>query len=90
MKFNYNHGGFARMKPFILAKGRYMISKVIEKNLDKNIVHCHTDGLVMERKISMEGTKAKLGAELGDLKYCGYDENCIIHNTCHYECDPHM
>lgn len=67
---------FARIKPFIIAKSRYMISKVIEKNLD-NVVYCHTDGIILKNPIS-ENTK--LGDNLGDLQFKG-SSHCIIKNA---------
>lgn len=88
MKYNYVHGGFARIKPFLLAKGRYMISKIIEKNLSE-IVHCHTDGLIMKSKIKgFQAVEEKADADIGDLLYCGYDETCKVYNSCHYEFEP--
>lgn len=67
---------FARIKPFIMAKSRYMISKVIEKNLD-NILYCHTDGIILKSPISND---TKLGDDLGDLQFKG-SSKCIIKNA---------
>ena len=67
---------WARIKPFLVSKGRYMISKVIEKNLD-NCVQCHTDGIILKSLI--EPTQ-KLGNDIGDLKFeC--EGQCIIKNS---------
>ena len=71
-KFYLN--SFARIKPFITAKARYMISKLIEKNID-NLVYCHTDSMVLKNKIHKS---VKLGNDLGDLKSEGFCSNCII------------
>ena len=59
--------GFARMAPFLLAKGRTKISKIIEPY--KNIcVRCHTDSMNL---IELP-TDIKLGDQLGDLVYEGF------------------
>jgi len=63
---------FARMKPFILAKGRYVISKIIEKDID-NLVYLHTDGFILTTE-----TQSKTGTNIGDLKYEGHDPKCKI------------
>ena len=54
---------YARIKPFILSKGRSIISKISEPFLNK-IVRCHTDGFY-----SMEKLPIKIGHSIGDIKY---------------------
>ena len=67
---------YARIKPFLVAKGRYMISKIIEKNLD-NVVHCHTDGIILKNPID---SNQKLGNDIGDLNFeC--EGQCVIKNA---------
>ena len=58
--------GFARIKPFLIAKGRSMICGIMEPY--KNIVkRCHTDGFIL----SELPNNIKVGSELGDLVYEG-------------------
>jgi hypothetical protein len=54
---------FARIKPFLIAKARTIISQVMEPHLDK-IVRVHTDGFLATEKLDV-----KTGEKLGDLKY---------------------
>ena len=68
---------WARIKPFLVSKGRYMISKIIEKNLDK-VVQCHTDGIILTEPI--EPTQ-KLGTDIGDLKFECEGQCKIINST---------
>lgn len=56
---------FARMKPFLVARGRYLISKIIEKNLDI-CVHVHTDSVILKKPIHKDQI---LGSDIGDLKF---------------------
>ena len=71
---------YARMKPFMLAKGREKILNICDKYMD-DIVRIHTDGFYVKRKID----DIKLGTELGELKYEGfcpvYHVNNVIHCT---------
>ena len=53
-----------RMKPFLLAKGRWMISKEMEKNID-SVVRMHTDGFSCTSK---EPWIKCCGNELGKLQ----------------------
>lgn len=66
---------FARIKPFLLAQGRYEISKVIEPNLE-NLVYSHTDSVILKKRIK----GIELGTELGDLKFEGRCKNTKIKN----------
>ena len=71
---------YARMKPFLTAKGRTMISRIIEKNL-KNVVRCHTDGIILKKRIKKS---TPLGTVIGDLKYEGKSKKCKIINAVSY------
>lgn len=57
---------WARIKPFLLAKSRSMISKIMEPHIN-NIVRCHTDGIVSSCPLPIP-----TGDELGQIKYEGY------------------
>lgn len=74
-KFN-----FARMAPFLLAKGRLMISNIC-RPFKNDIVRIHTDGFLIKNEINSK----LIGTELGQLKYEGYSEKCIVKNNVHYE-----
>lgn len=71
---------YARIKCFLVSKGRYNISKIIEKNLG-NVVHVHTDGIILKQEI--EPTQ-KLGKDIGDLAYECRGE-CIIKNCTNFK-----
>ena len=65
---------YARMKPFLLAKGRRDIYEVVKPHLD-HVQWIHTDGFIVNRKINI-----KTGDKIGDLKYEGYCANVKIEN----------
>lgn len=70
----YFETDFARIKPFLLARGRQEVRKYIEPHLD-NIIRCHTDGWLSKVPI-----KYKFGTDLGDMKYEGKCEQLeIVH-----------
>ena len=56
---------FARIKPFILARGRERIGTAMKPHLD-NIIRCHTDGFHSLVKLDIE-----TGKELGKLQLKG-------------------
>jgi hypothetical protein len=62
--------------PFILSKGRSVISKIIEPIQDQ-VKRCHTDGIVYE---TIASDKLKFGSKIGELIYEGYTNNCKILN----------
>ena len=62
--------GFARIMPFLIAKGRYNISKIMEKYIDI-VIRCHTDGIIT----SELPKDIKLGDDIGDLVYEGFNDN---------------
>ena len=53
--------GFARLKPFLIARGRAMISKIMLPYKDI-VMRCHTDGFITSEPIDY-----KCGSSLGDL-----------------------
>jgi hypothetical protein len=56
---------YARLKPFMLSMGRYIIGKDIEEDVFNNkIVKIHTDGFC----VINGGKEYKTGEELGGLK----------------------
>lgn len=57
---------FARIAPFILARGRFLVSKAMKPHID-NIIRCHTDGFKSKVKLNI-----KTGNNIGDIKYEGY------------------
>ena len=65
---------YARMKPFILAKGRNALYNLI-KNEINNIVWFHTDGFICRSKLNIN-----IGDGLGCLKYEGYSKKLKIHH----------
>ena len=69
---------YARIKPFLLSRGRYVISKIFLSQVD-DLVRAHTDGIIMRNPINF-----KLGIELGDLRYEGYSGHIEILNKTRY------
>ena len=65
---------FGRLQPFILARGRFMISEIMKPIKDK-VIRCHTDGF-----ISTTNENIKHGSKIGDLVYEGYCDNCEVIN----------
>jgi hypothetical protein len=72
---NYYKSTFARLKPFILSKGRSMISTIMQPHKEY-IKKINTDGFISSVKLDI-----KTGDKLGDLVYEGYCENVIIKNN---------
>ena len=67
----------ARIKPFLLAKGRKKISETIKPYVN-NLLYAHTDSLIVDKPIDI-----KTGTNIGDLMYEGYCENFRCkHLTC--------
>jgi hypothetical protein len=65
---------FGRLQPFILARGRFMISEIMKPIKDK-IIRCHTDGF-----ISTTDKDIKHGSKIGDLVFEGFCDNCEVIN----------
>ena len=66
---------WARLKPFLLSKGRSIISKAIEPYKD-HIKRSHTDSMYSDIKLDIE-----TGSNIGELKYTGYCPNAKIRNS---------
>lgn len=65
---------FGRIQPFILSRGRFMISDIM-KPIKETIKRVHTDGF-----ISTTNDNLIHGNKIGDLVYEGYCEDCKIIN----------
>ena len=63
------------MQPFLIAKGKYDLSKTMEPYIN-DVVRYHTDGFTLKTK--PEGIIT--GDKMGDLKYKGYCENAKVIN----------
>ena len=59
--------GFARIKPFLMAKARSIMSEIMLPHND-SLIRCHTDGFYSTKELDI-----KIGDELGDLVYEGHD-----------------
>lgn len=71
----YFGSDFARLKPFLLAKGRDKIIKIMQP-FNKYIQRVHTDGFISSIKLDI-----KLGDDIGDLRYEGKCDNVEIVNN---------
>jgi len=68
--------GFARIGPFLMSKGRKIISDIMKPYKDI-VVRCHTDGIVLkENPIGI-----KSGSELGELSFDGYCAHANVLNS---------
>jgi hypothetical protein len=65
---------FARIKPFLLAKGRYRL-KEYAKPYAEYIKFMHTDSMITSKKIDI-----KIDDGLGKIKYEGYAKSYNIHH----------
>lgn len=63
---------FARFCPFIIGKGRFVTSKMMEP-FEANIIRVHTDGFMADKKLDI-----KLGPNIGELKYEGVKNIKIV------------
>ena len=71
----YFKSNFARIKPFLLSKGRLIISDIMYP-FKENVVRCHTDGIVLNKKCDI-----KTGDKLGDLTFEAYSSCCNIESN---------
>jgi hypothetical protein len=62
--------------PFLISKGRKIISDIIKPH-EKICIKCHTDGIIL----SEEPKGIKYGNKLGDLVFEGYFENIKINKS---------
>jgi hypothetical protein len=65
----------ARIAPFLLARGRYLISKAITPFVN-DVVFVHTDGWIQKSKPNI-----KYGTNLGDIRDEGHCEHFVIKNA---------
>ena len=68
--------GFARLAPFLISKGRKIISDII-KPYYNIAMRCHTDGVIF----SENPVDIKTGDKLGELVYEGYCDNVDVVNS---------
>src|SRR5690606_17929173 len=71
---------FARIGPFILSKGRQVISRKIEPHID-SIVRIHTDGFLATQELNIE-----TGDNIGQVKYKGYCKKVEIPHAYKVNC----
>jgi hypothetical protein len=72
--------GFARIAPFLTAKGRQMMCNIIRDNCEpEDVKRIHTDGIITS--VALKGLfPNKKEAKLGELGYEGYCDNCVVKN----------
>lgn len=77
---------FARLGPFLLARGRCLMSRLIEQNYD-DVVRVYVDGIITTKKLNLTKVDNRrlenlgMGEDIGCLKYEGYNEHIEIHPT---------
>ena len=71
----FYESNYARMMPFLLAKGRRDIFTIMQPHLHL-VKRIHTDGFITTKDI-----KVKLGTKMGDLKYEGSYPEVQVHNS---------
>lgn len=77
---DYFMTGFARISPFITAKGRQMMANLIRDNIDVDCcVRIHTDGIITSKPLKNTFPNKK-DAKLGELGYEGYCNHCVVKN----------
>ena len=79
--FNYD---WARLKPFLIARGRKLISDIIHPYVN-DIKYIHTDGFIISKELPQKLLADKtdqyvLFGKLGCLKFEEYSKHCIIEN----------
>lgn len=73
-RYNPYKTTYARLSPFLLSKGRFMISNLMKPHIN-NIHYMHTDGFVSDTNLNINGSK------MGDLIFEGYWDNVKIVNV---------
>jgi hypothetical protein len=68
---------FARLKPFLLAKGRYHTAQHILKNIN-DVVYVNTDGFIITNQ---PDKSIKFGLNIGDLKLVEHCNNSEVFNS---------
>lgn len=72
--------GFARIMPFITAKGRQMMANLIAENIDvDSVVRIHTDGIITSGPLKNKVPNKK-DAYLGQIGVEGYCDDCEVVN----------
>jgi hypothetical protein len=72
------YSNYARLKPFLLSKGRQKILRTISSlRGEDDVIWGHTDGFTTRA----EHKELKLGTNLGDLEYEGFIEHYTVHNV---------
>jgi hypothetical protein len=66
---------FARLKPFLYAKGRLMISEYINP-VKELVVKCNTDSMILK-----ENREIKTGSNIGDMVFEKYNHHIKIKNN---------
>jgi len=72
---NVYETNFARILPFVLARGRQIIRKHMKNHMN-DVLRCHTDGWITKTKQDI-----KTGSNMGDIKYVGYCDDVTIENN---------
>lgn len=62
-KMNMFYTNYGRMKPFLLARGRYVIINEMDKYVD-NVIRVHTDGFYSKKELDI-----KTSYDIGDFKH---------------------
>jgi hypothetical protein len=70
----YYTTGFARLSPFLISKGRFMIASICYPHRE-HIKYCHTDGFISDTQLDI-----KTGDKIGDLVFEGFCESVEIQN----------
>jgi hypothetical protein len=87
---SYYETNFARLKPFLISRGRKMIASIMRPHIEF-IKRVHTDGFISTKQLTFEPKViknksrtsieyVKIGNDIGDLKYVGYYPNAKIKN----------
>jgi hypothetical protein len=72
---NLYQTNFARIAPFLLARGRFLVSKTITPFVE-DIVYIHTDGFITKKRPNIQ-----YGTDLGDIRNEGYCMECEVINA---------
>ena len=75
--FEFNEG---RIKPFLMAKARDKINRVLLPVIDR-VVRVHTDGFLVQSSEEALDFGVPTGTDLGQLKFEGHCENCVVHHV---------
>jgi hypothetical protein len=77
---------FARLGPFLLSRVRCMVSRIIETQCGlNNLVRVCTDNIISNSKLTFKKENnrrvdfVKIGTDLGDMIYTGYNPHIYIH-----------